>query len=183
MIHDPALLERLSAFDTEPFAGEVFRATRVSLDPLAASTSGGRWAPKGLIAVLYTSLERDGALAEISFHWGKLTPPPSKHAHVHRLGVAVDRRLRLLKADLHELGVAVASYEALNYQRTQEIGGAVGFLGYDGLMVPSARWECENLVLMMDNHALTNRLETVATEEVDWTAWARSNGFIDASGA
>lgn len=33
MIHDPALLSQLEAFETQPFDGEVFRATRVSLDP------------------------------------------------------------------------------------------------------------------------------------------------------
>ena len=40
-------------------------------------------------------------------------------------------------------------YESVNYHRTQEIGAAVAFLGCDGLMVPSARWDCENLVLFI----------------------------------
>jgi len=62
MIHDPALLERLSAFGTERFDGDVFRATRRSLDPLAGSTSGGRWAPRGEVSVLYTSLLRERSL-------------------------------------------------------------------------------------------------------------------------
>jgi hypothetical protein len=88
VIHDPALLERLGAFGPERFDGEVFRATRRSLDPLAASTSGGRWAPKGVVPVLYTSLLREGALAEISYHWSQLTPPPSRPTVLHRLGVS-----------------------------------------------------------------------------------------------
>jgi hypothetical protein len=135
MIHDPVLLEQLSGFEAERFDGEVFRATRKSLDPLAASTSGGRWAPKGLVPVLYTSLLREGALAEIAFHWSQLTPWPSRPALLHRLSVSAERRLRLIRADLEEMGVDIEHYEDINYQRTQEIGAAVAFLGCDGLLV------------------------------------------------
>jgi RES domain-containing protein len=183
VIHDPALLERLSAFEPERFDGEVFRATRRSLDPLAASTSGGRWAPKGLVPVLYTSLLREGALAEIVFHWSQLTPRPSRPAVLHHLGVSAERRLRLLRADLEELDVKIAQYESVNYHRTQEIGAAVAFLGCDGLIVPSARWDCENLVLFIENHALENRLEVLSREEIDWQAWAQDAGFFDSSGS
>ncbi len=70
MIHDPDLLDRLSTLPTERFAGEVFRATGLSVDPAAPSISGGRWAPPpdadAGIFVLYTSLERDGALADFA---------------------------------------------------------------------------------------------------------------------
>lgn len=179
MIHDPALLERLSAFEPERFDGEVFRATRRSLDPLAASTSGGRWAPKGLVPVLYTSLLREGALAEITYHWSQLTPRPSRPAVLHRLGISADRRLRLLRTDLEELGVDAEHYESVNYRRTQEIGAAVAFLGCDGLIVPCARWDCENLVLFTENHALENRLEVLSSEEIDWQIWAQDAGFFD----
>jgi RES domain-containing protein len=179
VIHHPDLLERLSAFKPERFDGEVFRATRRSLDPLAASTSGGRWAPKGLVPVLYTSLLREGALAEISYHWSQLTPRPSRPAVLHRLGVSAERRLRLLRTDLEELDVAVEQYESVNYYRTQEIGAAVAFLGCDGLVVPCARWDCENLVLFTDNHALENRLELLASEEIDWQIWAQNAGFLE----
>lgn len=70
MIHDRDLLDRLDALPKEAFDGEVFRGTRQSLNPLAGSFSGGRWMRRDGAAVLYTSLEREGALAEISFHWG-----------------------------------------------------------------------------------------------------------------
>jgi RES domain len=164
VLHDPALLERLSGFETERFDGEDFRATRRSLDPLAASTSGGRWMPQGFAPGLYTSLLREGALAEISYHWGRLTPRPGKPAFLHRLGVSTERRLRLLRADLEKLDIDVAQYHTINYRRTQEIGAAVNFLGCDGLIVPSARWSCDNLVLFTENHPLTSRLELLWSE-------------------
>lgn len=128
--------------------------------------------------MLYTSLRREGALAEISYHWAQLTPWPTKPAMLHRLGVSAERRLRLLKADLEELNVDMKRYQDVNYHRTQEIGAAVAFLGCDGLMVPSARWACENLVLFTENHALTNKLEPISSEEVDWQAWAKKVGFL-----
>jgi RES domain-containing protein len=181
VIHDPALLERLSAFAPERFDGEVFRATRRSLDPLAASTSGGRWAPKGLVPVLYTSLLREGALAEISYQWSQLTPPPSRPALLHRLGVSAERRLRLLRADLEALDVDMKRYESVNYHCTQEIGAAVAFLGCDGLLVPSARWSCENLIIFTENHPLTSKLEVLSSEEIDWRNWAQDAGFFNQS--
>jgi RES domain-containing protein len=181
VLHDLALLERLGGFATERFDGEVFRATRRSLDPLAESTSGGRWMPKGHAAVLYTSLLREGALAEISYHWSQLTPRPGKPAALHRLGVSAERRLRLLRANLEDLDVDLAKYDTINYRRTQEIGAAVNFLGCDGLIVPSARWPCENLVLFTENHPLTSRLEVLSSEEIDWHAWAQDVGFFNDS--
>jgi RES domain len=181
MLHDPALLEQLSAFKKESFDGEVFRATRRSLDPLAPSTSGGRWAPEGLVSVLYTSLLREGALAEISFHWSQLTPRPSRPAVLHRLGISAERRLRLLRADLEKLDLDMTQYESVNYGRTQEIGAAIAFLGCDGLIVPCARWRCENLIVFTENHALASRLEVLSTEEVDWQTWAKDAGLFDSS--
>jgi hypothetical protein len=128
--------------------------------------------------VLYTSLLHEGALAEISFHWSQLTPPPSKPAVLHRLVVSAERRLRLLRADLAELDVDMTQYESINYGRTQEIGAAVAFLGCDGLIVPSARWSCENLVLFTENQALTSKLEVLSSEEIEWQAWAQDAGFL-----
>jgi hypothetical protein len=45
--------------------------------------------------VLYTSLERDGALEEIVHHWNRLTPPPSKPVLVHILEISVEKTLVL----------------------------------------------------------------------------------------
>ena len=180
MLRDPTLLDRLSEFPTETFDGEVYRVTRRSLDPLAASTAGGRWAPRGGVAVLYTSLEREGALAEISFHWGQLTPLPSKPAVLNRLGISTQRTLRLVVTNLEALGVQADEYTTVNHPKTKEIGDAVAFLECDGLLVPSARWNCENLVLFPENHALnlSSRLELLDSEECDWLSWGRQNNLI-----
>lgn len=95
--------------------------------------------------------------------------------------MSAERRLRLLRADLEALDVDMKQYQSVNYYRTQEIGAAVAFLGCDGLIVPSARWSCENLVIFTENHSLTSKLEVLSSEEIDWQSWAQDAGFFDAS--
>lgn len=139
MRHDVRLTDHLASLPTETFTGTAYRATRQSLDPLAFSSRGGRWAPVNEVAVLYTSLERDGALAEISYHWSQLDPLPSKPAMLHTLRVETSRSLRLVRTDLELLGVEFDRFQDRLYTKTQEIGAAVSFIGCDGLIVPSAR--------------------------------------------
>jgi hypothetical protein len=178
MIHDPDLLDRLDAYPKEPFDGEVFRGTRQSLDPLASSYSGGRWMRRDGAGVLYTSLAREGALAEISFHWGQLTPRPTKPVMLHTLRVAAHRTLKLVRADLETLDMPESAYGGVNMPRTQEIGAAVEFLGCDGLIAPCARWSCDNLILFPDRMSVDASLEIVQSQAVDWVTWATAHGLI-----
>lgn len=178
MSHDAALVEALSRKPVTVFSGDVFRATIPGYDPLAPSTRGGRWSTHGGPAVLYTSLEFDGAVAEIAFHWSQLTPIPRRPVTVHTLAVGTEKTLRLIRADLTALGVEDTSYETVNYQRTQEIGAAVAFLGCDGLIAPNARWPCENLMIYTDNIPLDRDFAAKAATNIDWIAWARQNGRL-----
>ena len=129
-------------------------------------------------AVLYTSLCFEGALAELSYYWGQLTPYPTKPAVIHRIAVTADRSLRLKRGDLEQLGVDFTRYHERDYRRCQEIGAAVSFLECDGLIVPSARWDTNNLVLFVENHRLKNELRVVSSEPVDWLQWAKGVGMI-----
>ena len=179
MVHDRELLERLTAFSPIIFDGEVFRATRRGLNPVAPSLRGGRWMVANEAPTLYTSSERDGALAEITFHWIQLTPPPSKPAMVHRLHLNTKKTLRLGRADLLDLGVEWDRYEEINYRQTQLIGAAVAYLEYDGLIAPSARWPCENVMLFLRNSDEDDEpVRLIDSEEVDWMEWARSKHSI-----
>ena len=178
MIHDPDLLDQLDALPKVAFDGEVFRGTRQSLDPLASSYSGGRWMQRDGAAVLYTSLAREGALAEISFHWGQLNPRPTKPVMLHTLRVVAHRTLKLVRADLATLGVPESAYGGVNMPRTQEIGAAVEFLGCDGLIAPCARWNCDNLILFPDRMGIDATMEIVHSEAVDWVAWATTQGVL-----
>lgn len=132
-------------------------------------------------AVLYTSMAEEGALAEIAFHWSRLTPLPSRPARLHRLRVGTKRTMRLVRTDLPGLGVEMSRFEAIGYERTQAIGAAIAFLGCDGLIAPSARWSCDNLILLNDHQDADGVLEVSTSRDVDWLAWAGSHGFLDAS--
>lgn len=182
MIHDQGLVDQLSELPVERFYGEVFRATGVTADPLAPSVNGGRWAPRagdGIdVPVLYTSLERDGALAEVVSYLMMLTPLPSKPLKVARLGVSTAKTLRLVRAGLSGLGVDPARYGERDYRHTQNVGAALAFLGLDGLIAPSARWSCDNLMIFTSNSSLNERLEVIDVEHVKWRAWAGENGFM-----
>jgi RES domain-containing protein len=176
MIHDPVLVDRLSASPTTDFAGTVFRATGMSADPTAPSSNGGRWSTPEF-SVLYTSLERDGALAEVVSYLCELTPIPRKPLRIHRIDTATKRTLRLAHGNLAELGVDMAAYGARDYRRTQEIGAVLNFLELDGLISPSARWRCENLTVFAENHSLDEHLVVRSFEDVEWFDWAKQNGF------
>lgn len=179
MVHDPDLLDLLCSFPQTEFRGDVFRATRRGLDALTASFSGGRWAPKGGASVLYTSLIKEGAMAELSFHLSQFNPLPSKPVNLHRISLTAKSTLRLFRANLESMGVVWEEYSTVNHFRTQEIGAAAVFLGCDGLIAPSARWSAENMMIFTENHFIDdNDLRLVETKEVAWIDWAKENGFV-----
>jgi hypothetical protein len=185
MIHDQRLLDALGALPTERFTGEVFRLTPMAADPTAPSINGGRWAPSArngvATPVLYTSFERDGALAEVVSYLVEMNPVPGPRLlKVTRLGVSTARTLTLARVDLETLGVAMDRFGQRDYERTQEIGAALAFLGIDGLIAPSARRSCDNLMIFTANHGPEELLEVIDSEEVEWRGWARTHGFLDA---
>ena len=132
----------------------------------------------GSVGVLYTSLLREGALAEISFHWAQLNPLPSKAVIVHSLRVVTHRTLRLMRTNLATLGIPETAYGTTNLVRTQQIGAAVEFLGCDGLIAPSARCPCDNLILFPDRMSVDATLAVDSSEHVNWIQWAKENGIL-----
>lgn len=129
------------------------------------------------MSVLYGAAERDGAIAEINFHLSRgQSVFPSRMRHdLFELVVKAQQTLVLADLDqLKQLGVDDVRYREMLYTRTQEIGAAAAFLGFDGLIVPSARWNCQNVILFLDAINL-EEIETVSVQPVDWNAWRRSN--------
>lgn len=169
---DLGLLDALDAHQGVSFEGEVWRIVREEREPLEGYAAGARWDP-GTFDVLYTSLEREGSLEEIHFHLSRQPVFPSKIRSVlHRISVRTQRTLRIADlAALKVLGVSPETYGSLSYERTQEIGDAASFLGFDGILAPSARWPCQNLVIFTE-HFTPADLTLVASEPVDWADWS-----------
>ena len=93
---------------------------------------------------------------------------------LHRVSVRTERTLKLADlAAIEALGVSRETYAGLSYERTQEIGDAAAFLGFDGILAPSARWPCQNLILFLDRLA-PHDLVVRESEAVDWIGWRDS---------
>lgn len=173
---DDRLLDLVGAIEGQPFDGTMWRVVRQGRHVLDGSRGSGRWNTAEM-SVLYGGAERDGALAEINFHLSRgQSVFPSRMRH-DLFELAVKTRQTLVLADMAQLkvlGVEDSRYREMLYDRTQEIGAAAAFLGFDGLIVPSARWECQNIVLFLDAINL-EEVRMVSSEPVDWQAWRRAN--------
>ena len=175
-VHDRAILDALEAIEPQPFSGEAWRITRRGREPTRGSSAHGRWSPNGEFEVLYTSLQRDGALAEIG-HRLSLEPIwPSRIQHdIHRIQIRTERTLQIADLEaLQALGVDTSKYGSFEYTSTQEITAAAYFLGFDSLLVPSARAPCQNLVVFVERVTATGHVEVLETSAVDWAAWRKN---------
>lgn len=178
-LHDRDLLDSLESFDPQPLSGTAWRVTWATRDPLAGNSAGGRWHPLNSFEALYTSLEADGALAEMYFHLSRAPVFASSRMRLHRLQVETARTLWLTDmSTLVRLGVDESRYQSLDHARSQEIGAAARFLEFDSLLVPSVRWPCQNLVLFLDRLD-ASRLTSCGEDatEVKWPAWRESRGI------
>jgi hypothetical protein len=175
-VRDLGLLDNLDAQQRRPFVGEVWRVCREGRDPTSGFASHTRWCD-GTFDVLYTALERDGAVAEIYAHLCRQPVFPSRvRWFAHRLRVSVDAALELReRAALAPLGVDVARYEDFDYATTQPVAEAAHFLGFDALLAPSARWQGLNLVIFTDRLG-PDRIEVLESEAkpIDFAAWRRA---------
>jgi len=171
-VHDRRILDALEAIDPEPFNSAVWRIARKGRDALRGSTAPGRWTPTGGFEALYTSLERDGALAEIGYRLSLEPVWPSRLEYeVHLIEVEIERTLRFTNLkSLEPLGVEIARYHTFEYQATQAIAAAAYFLEFDGLIVPSARFDCPNLVIFTER---ATGLVLRDWQPVDWNGWRR----------
>jgi len=172
---DLALLDAVDALKREPVNREVWRLVRSGRDPTVGSPSRSRWCNESF-DVLYTSFERDDAIAEIHALLSLQPVFPSKDVwFASRLKIAATQVLRLADlATLSRLGVDAARYAERDYGRTQEIADAAYFLGFEGLIAPSARWSCLNLILFTSRIS-PDYIQIVETPDhpVRWDEWRK----------
>ena len=168
---DLTLIDKLDALDGFRFEGNVWRVVRAEKNPIDGQRSGGRWDP-GTFDVLYCSLETDGAIAEVDYVLSVQPVRPSKINFIlHELAIAAERILQLTDMEkLSGLGIEMSRYHLPEYQRSQEIGDAAYFLDFDGLIVPSARWRCDNLVLFTDK-ATVSIPKVLSSQPINFEEW------------
>ena len=170
--HDRALLDALDLAGNK-FSGQVWRVTSNGRPPLEGSTSKGRWSGSEDFSVLYTSCEKSGALAEVGFGLSMQPIWPSRLQHqIHELSVECSKVLNLTDyGQLQSLGVNTEKYQSLDYSVTAKIAAAANFLEFDALLVPNARFSCNNLVIFSERD---NKIELVNSTNVDWQEWRKN---------
>lgn len=171
-MHDDRLLDALDELDGHAFDGTIWRVVREGRSALDGSRGGGRWNPSDL-SVLYSAKEADGAISELHFHLnrGQSVFPSRMHHDLYELTITTEKTLILANmADLIALGIEEVKYSQLLYGRTQEIASAAAFMGFDGIIVPSARYDCQNVVMFLDSFNLEN-IETISKTSIDWRTW------------
>jgi hypothetical protein len=170
-VHDRAILDALEGLTPEAIERTVWRVARKGRDPLRGAVANGRWNAVGEFEVLYTSLTAEGALAEVGYRLSIEPVWPSRLEHqIHKINAKAERALKFENLEqLERLGVNIAKYETFDYTVTQAIAAAAHFLEFDALVVPSARYSSENLVLFLDRLRASPVL--VAADDVDWRAW------------
>lgn len=150
---DPDLLEHLECCHQGPFEGVVNRVVWADKSPLQGSNGArGRWnSPDCQFEVLNTSFAPEGASAEFEAFWSLFEQRPDRRALNWRLRVRLKRVVELNFEELEQLGVGQSDYQSRDYSRTQEVSDGLNYLGCDGLIVPSARYDCKNLIIFMQN--------------------------------
>ena len=181
---DVETLDLLTSLTRHALDVTVWRMVRAGRRSTLASRPKGRW-DDGSFDVLYTACDRDGACAELHYHltFGQPVFPSLLKVHLHEL------RVRLASAFVFEglealsvFGIDPQRYGSLDYARlreeyapTQKLGEACHFLGADALLVPNARWACQNAVLFPANMG-EHTLQPVKDHgPIDLRTWARMN--------
>jgi RES domain-containing protein len=180
---DSSLLDAVEALPREAYSGDAWRVVRYGRDPIQCSAVGGRWDDR-TFEVLYTSLKADGAISEMYYHVSRGQPviPSLVRYRLYELKVSLTSCARIASLEvLASIGFRVALFGQLSYSerhqeypRTQEIAEAAHFHGRDGLIVPGARSEHNNLVIFCEP-AGPEAIEVVRDHgEIAWDEWRKS---------
>jgi RES domain-containing protein len=140
-LFDPRLLDFLENEEATQWEGRVWRQVFGDTNPLTPNVRGSRWNPPDEEA-LYCSLAAEGAAAEIDYLNIQQPFPIAKEREMYALDVRLSRIVDLRgahKLDELDLSIEVADTPS-GAARCQEVGAAVAWLGYGGLMVPSLRY-------------------------------------------
>lgn len=144
---DPRAAESLVRLEVAPFRGVVWKHTLPGQSPSAANTKGARWNPPGVPAI-YVAVDKETALAEGRYLASAQPQPVRGERQVHEAEVDLAKVVDLRdRATLRDLGISDVELRSSDYEPCRKVGGTAEWLGFDGMIVPSARSEGANLVI------------------------------------
>lgn len=133
--------------------------------PELSNTRGARWNPAGLAAI-YTSQERDTAIAEGQHAIDSQPLRPKARRYVYELRVSAHKVLRITDADLSVLGLDEGALNSPDFTTCQRVAAHAAFLEYDALIVPSTRADGTNIVIFVNELAADAIFERVGVEQI-----------------
>jgi RES domain-containing protein len=161
---DERLLELLAEIETREWTGQVWRHTFADYPVNKTNLRGARWNPAGVEA-LYVSLSRETAVAEAEHQFDIQPLRPTATRSIHRLKVHVYRMLDLTETGmLARLGASPDDLAGDDFHVCQSIGGSAAYLEVDGLLVPSARSDGSNLVILFVDTEPSPSVEIIESE-------------------
>jgi RES domain-containing protein len=171
---DRKLLTRVDAVGSAAISAEAFRHIAKDRHPLSgagARLHGGRWNPPESFSTLYLALQRDTVVAEfyrLAARQGR-APEDFLPRQMHRYEVTLAAALDLRPAAAREsLGLTEDVLHALDASRCQEIGAAAHYLGFEGIIAPSATGN--GTVLAVFFESLRAESNVVSVENEEWVA-------------
>ncbi len=167
MVYEPQLLDKLEGVGGAPLDTILWRHMFNGLDPARANARGARWNPPG-VAAIYTSTTRETASAEAEYAIASQPVRPSTSRQLYQVRVTVTNVIDISdRAVLADLGIGDDNLRAADQEVCRTVGGAAHWLGFDGLLVPSARAAGTNLVLYADRLDVDAAFEIVEREELE----------------
>lgn len=165
-IHDPDLLDAIERLGAEVLEEvTLWRHMFNDNPPELSNTRGARWNPAGLAAI-YTSDQRETAIAEGQQAIDSQPLRPKARRFVYELRVSAAKTLRIRESGLPALGLDRSDLVSPDFSACQRVGAHAAFLGYDALVVPSARADGTNVVIFVNELAADAVFERVSCEEI-----------------
>lgn len=166
-IHDPELLDAIEQLGADVLEDiTVWRHMFNDNPPELSNTRGARWNPPGLAAI-YTSLERETAIAEGQHAIDSQPLRPRARRFIYEMRVSAAKVLRITEADFPTLGLEPADLLSADFTPCQRVAAHAAFLEYDAIVVPSARADGSNLVILVNELAADGRFERIDVGQIE----------------
>lgn len=163
---DPSFLDAIERLVIHNWEGFVWRVTVGDTPVMRTNTYGARWNPPDVEA-LYTSLDKEAALAELNYLLSKQPIPVLAVRKVTRIHARLERVVNLsTEENVRAIGYQQEDFLRESITITQHVGGAIAWLGIPGLLTRSARYGANNLVMFRLNLSPTDVFDPLETQEV-----------------
>lgn len=166
MIYAPEMLDILQDAVVSAWEGTVYRHMFGAHKPVRTNTTGARWNGPDIEAI-YTSCERETALAEAEYYISLQPLQPKAKRTLYTLRVSLTSVVDLTRPGvLDDLGITRTVLCADDHGPCRMIGYAVNWLGHDGVLVPSARSPLGTNLVIYQQDLATTHFDIVAEEVI-----------------